>query len=203
MRFFSSKHVSRPLDSYPKAVSNINSNSTRYLNLKLIPCCGPPPENSIPQCGPSRRIESYDVAPSVGSNPKVWPLPQDRLLRCGPSRRIDSYDVASPAGSNPTGVAPPAGSTLGTRKGQGHGQGQGQGSDFPLWPLPGDRTFLCGPSRRIGLSAVAPPGGLDFLMWPLPGDWTFRCGPSCRIESYGVALPTGSTATPRDRWNIL
>jgi hypothetical protein len=196
MQFFSSKHVSRPLDSYPKAVSNINSNSPRYSNSKLIPRCGPPPEDSIPRCGPSRRIESYDVAPSVGSNPTVWPLPQDRILRCGSPRGIESY-----------GVAPPAGSTLGTRKGQGHGQGQGlgqgQGSDFPLWPLPRDRTFRCGPSRRIGLSAVAPPGGLDFPMWPLPRDRTFRCGPSRRIESYGVALPTGSTATPRDRWNIL
>jgi hypothetical protein len=130
-----------------------------------------PPEDSILQCGPSRRIKSYDVAPSAGSNPTVWPLPQDRILWCGPSRRIDS---------------------LGTRKGQGHGQGQGQGSDFPLWPLPGDWTFRCGPSRGIGLSDVAPPRGLDFLMWPLPGDRTFRCGPSLRIESYGVALPTGS-----------
>jgi hypothetical protein len=64
-------------------------------------------------------------------------------------------------------------------------------------------TFRCGPSRRIGLSAVAPPIGLDFPMWPLPGDRTFRCGPSRGIESYGVALFTGSTATSRDRSNIL
>jgi hypothetical protein len=143
MQFFSSKHVSRPPDSYPKAVSNINSNSPRYSNSKLIPCCGSP-----------RRIRSYGVAPPAGSNPTVWPSPRDRILRCGPSCRIDS---------------------LGTTKGQGHGQGeglgQGQGLDFPWWPLPGDRTFRCGPSRRI--------------------------------ESYGVALPMGSTATLRDRSNIL
>ncbi len=87
-----------------------------------------------------------------------------------------------------------------------------------------DRTFCCGPSRGIGLSAVAPPAGSDFPlwpllqdqtfrcgpsrgsdfpMWPLPGDRTFRCGPSRRIESYGVALRTGSTTTSRDHLNIL
>ncbi len=71
------------------------------------------------------------------------------------------------------------------------------------WDRDRDWTFRCGPFCRIGLSAVAPPGGSDFPMWPLPGDQTFRCGPSCRMESYGVALPMGSIATPRDRSNIL
>ncbi len=132
--------------------------------------------------------------PSAGLNPTVWPFPQDRILwcgpppldriiRCGPSRRIDS---------------------LGNRKGQGHGQGlglgQGQGLDFLWWPIPGDRT---GPSRRIGLSAMAPPGGFDFPLWPLPGDWTFRCGPSRGIGLSDVAPPAGSNPTvwpsPRDR----
>jgi hypothetical protein len=175
MQFFSSKQVSRPPDSYPKAVSNINSNSPRYSNSKLIPCCGPP-----------WRIRSYGVAPPAGSNPTVWPCLRDRILRCGPSRRIDSL-----------------GTKKGQGHGQGQGLGQGQGSDFPWWPLSGDRTFRSGPSRRIGLSAMAPPGGLDFPMWPLPGDRTLRCGPSRRIESYGVAFPAGSTATPRDHSNIL
>jgi hypothetical protein len=172
---FSSKHISRPPDSYPKAVSNINSNSPRYLNSKLISRCGPPPplEDSILWCGPSCRIQAYNVAPSAGSNPTLWPLLQDRILQCGPPpRRIESY-----------GVAPPAGSTL--------------------LGLERDRDRDCGPSRGIGLSAVAPPGGLDFPMWPLPGDRTFRCGPSRRIESYGVALPTGSIAALHDPSNIL
>ncbi len=102
MQFYSLKHVSRPPDSYPKAVSNINLNSPRYSNSNLIPRCGPPPlEDSILRCGPSRRIKTYDVAPlrgiesygvgppagsnptvwptPTGSNPMVWPLPQDRL----------------------------------------------------------------------------------------------------------------------------
>ena len=91
MQFFSSKHVSRPPDSYPKAVSNINSNSPRYSNSKLIPRCGPP-----------RRIRSHGVAPPAGSNPTMWPPLLDRILRCGPSRRIESYGVALPAGLNPT-----------------------------------------------------------------------------------------------------
>jgi hypothetical protein len=90
MQFFSSKHVSRPPDSYPKAVSNINSNSPRYSNSKLIPHCGPPPP----------RIRSYGVVPPAGSNPMMWPPPRARILRCGPSRRIESYGVAPPAGSN-------------------------------------------------------------------------------------------------------
>jgi hypothetical protein len=176
MQFFSSKHVSRPPDSYPKAVSNINSNSPRYSNSKLIPHCGPP----------------------RGFDPTVWPLPQDRILRCGHLCGIESYSVAPPAGSNPMvwpppggiesyGVAPPAGSTL---------LGFERDRDR-------DRTFRCGPSRGIGLSAVAPPTGSDFLLWPLPGDWTFRCGPSQGIGLSDVAPPGGSNPTmwpsPGDR----
>jgi hypothetical protein len=140
---FSIKHVSRPHDSYPKAVSNINTNLPRYSNLKLILCCGPPPED----------FRSYGVAPPVGSNPMVWPPPRDRILRCGPSRKIDSLGTRK-------------------GQGQGHGQGleQGQGSDFLLWPLPGDWTFQCGPSRGIGLSDVAPPAGSNPTVWPSPRD---------------------------------
>jgi hypothetical protein len=174
MQFFSSKHVSRPPDSYPKAVSNINSNSPRYLNSKLIPRCGPP----------------------GGFDPMVWNLPQNRILQCGPLCGIESYSVAPPSGSNPT-VCPSRRTTL---LGLERDRDIGRDRD---WDRDRDRTFRCGSSRGIRLSAVAPPAGSDFPLWPLPGDRTFRCSPSRRIESYGVALPTGSTATPRDRLNIL
>ncbi len=43
-------------------------------------------------------------------------------------------------------------------------------SDFPLWPLPGDWTFRCGPSRGIGLFDVAPPAGSNPTVWPSPRD---------------------------------
>ncbi len=42
LRFFSSKHVPKPPDSYPKEVFNINLNSLKSSNLQLIPRCGPP-----------------------------------------------------------------------------------------------------------------------------------------------------------------
>jgi hypothetical protein len=71
------------------------------------------------------------------------------------------------------------------------------------WDRDRDRTFRGGPSRGIGLSAVAPPAGSDFLLWPLPGDWTFLCGPSRGIRLSDVAPPAGSNPTvwpfPRDR----
>ncbi len=93
MRFVASKFVPQPPDSKPKAVSKINSNSSRYSNSKLIPCCAPPPPTgSNPRLWP----------PRGGSNPMVWPPPGDRILRCGLSRRIESYGVAPPAGSNST-----------------------------------------------------------------------------------------------------
>jgi hypothetical protein len=148
--FFHQNTSPGPLIHTLKLFQNINSNSPRYLNSKLIPWCGPP-----------RRIRSYNVAPPAGSNPTMWSPPRDRILRCGPSRRINSI-----------------GTRKGQGHGQGQGLGQRQGSDFPLWPLPGDRAFRCGPSRGIGLSAVAPPAGSDFPLWPLLGDRTFRCGPS-------------------------
>jgi hypothetical protein len=100
--FFIKTRLPTPPDSYPKAVSNITTNSPRYSNSKLIPRCGPPggfdptvwplPQDRILGCGPHRGIESYGVAPPAGSNPMVWP----------PSRGIESYGVAPPAGSNPT-----------------------------------------------------------------------------------------------------
>jgi hypothetical protein len=40
--FFSSEHVPQPTDSYPNAVSNINSNSLKNSNLQSILRCGPP-----------------------------------------------------------------------------------------------------------------------------------------------------------------
>jgi hypothetical protein len=180
MQFFSSKHVSRPPDSYPKAVSNINSNSPRYSNSKLIPHCGPP----------------------RGFDPTVWPLPQDRILRCGHLCGIESYSVAPPAGSNSM-VWPPPGESnpmvwplLQDRlswdlKGTGTGielsaVAPPGGSDFPLWPLPLDQTFCCGPSRGIGLSDVAPLRGSDFPMWPLPEDRILPCGPPQGIDCHTV-----------------
>ncbi len=130
MQFFSSKHVSRPPDSYPNSVSNINSNSPGHSNAKLGPCCGPPrrirsygvapPAGSNPTMWPPRGIESYGVAPPAGLNPTMWPPPRDRILRYGPSRRIGLSAVAPPGGL-----------------------------DFPMWPIPGDRILRCGPPHGI------------------------------------------------------
>ncbi len=134
-----------------------------------------------------------------GFYPTVWPLLQDRIVRCGPLRWIKSYGVAPPAGSNPTvwpprgiesySVASPAGSTL---LGLERDWDMGRDRD---WDRDRDRTFCCGPSRGIGLSAMAPPAGSDFPLWPLPGDLTFRCGPSQGIGLSDVAPPAGSNPT--------
>jgi hypothetical protein len=56
-QFFASKLVPQAPYSYTKAVLNINSNSPRYSNLKLIP-----------RCGPSWRIWSYNVPPPPGGS---------------------------------------------------------------------------------------------------------------------------------------
>ncbi len=125
-----------------------------------------PPEDSILWRGPSRRIESYDVAspggiesygvaPPAGSTllglerdrdmgrDRDWDRDRDRdrTFCCDPSQGIGLSAVAPPAGS-----------------------------DFPLWPLPGDWTFRCGPSQGIGLSDVAPPAESNPTVWPSPQD---------------------------------
>ncbi len=66
---------------------------------------------------------------------------------------------------------------------------------------------------RIGLSAVAPPAGSDFPLRPLPVIGLSDVAPPGGIGLSDVAppagsnptvvLPTGSTATPRDHSNIL
>jgi hypothetical protein len=145
--FFLSKHVLPSPDPYPKTVSNINSNSQRYSNLKSIPRCGPPPRDRILRCGPPRGIQSSDVAPPGKSfrmisalNPTVWPPPEDPILRCGPPRGIESYGVAPPEGLNPA-----------------------------VWPPPGDRILRCGPSREIESCGVALPPP-----WWLYNTWTLH-----------------------------
>ncbi len=119
--------------------------------------------------------------PPEGSDFPLWPTPRDRTFRCGPPRGIGLSAVAPP-----------------------------EGSDFPLWPPPRDRTFRYGPPRKIGLSAMAPPGGSamknfgnNFPHWPPPEDSFLRCGPRRGIELSAVAPAGRSTATPRDRSNIL
>ncbi len=124
------------------------------------PTMWPPQRDRILQSGPSRRIESYGVAPH----------PRDRILRCGPSHMINSLGTGKGQGHGQglSTVAPPG------------------GSGFSLWPLQQDRTFHSGPSRGIGLSDVAPPGGSDFLMWPLPQNRILRCGPPHGIDCHTV-----------------
>jgi hypothetical protein len=108
------------------------------------------------------------VAPPAGSNPTVWPPPPEGLI--------------------PTVRPLPQDRLLGLERDRDMGRDRD-------WDRDRDRTFRCGPSRGIGLSAVAPPAGLDFPLWPLPGDWTFRCGPSQGIRLSNVAPPTGSNLT--------
>jgi hypothetical protein len=130
----------------------------------------PPPRDRLLQCGPSRRIESYGVAP--------------------PPRKIESYSVAPPAGLTLLGLERDRDRDRDRDMGRDRdrdrtfrcGPSQGirlsavappAGWDFLLWPLPGDWTFRCGPS-----------GGSDFLMWPLPQDRILRCGPPHEINCY-------------------
>ena len=100
--------------------------------------------------------------------------------------------MAPPAGSNPTVWPLPQDRLLGLERDRDMGRDRDR-----------DWTFRGGPSRGIGLSAVAPPAGSDFPLWPLPGDWTFRCAPSRGIGLSDVAPPAGSNPTvwpsPRDR----
>ncbi len=112
-RFFESKLVPQPPDSYSKAVSNINSNSPRYSNSSQIPLCGPPwriwSYNVAPPVGSLRWTcmwgKSHGVAPPGGSNPKVCPPPPppgDPILRCGPSQGTELSAVAPAVGSTAT-----------------------------------------------------------------------------------------------------
>ncbi len=93
MRFVASKFVPQPPDSYPKAVLNINSNSPRYSNSKLIPVVPPPLAGSNPTVWPllGDRILRCGPPPIIGdrgSDFLLWPLPGDRTFRCSPSRGI-------------------------------------------------------------------------------------------------------------------
>ncbi len=93
-----------------------------------------------------------------------------------------------------------------------------------MCPSPGDPIPRCGHPLGIRSSDVAPQDCYDehvcevnLTVWPPPppGDQILRCGPSRGIRSYNVAPhprgielsvvapAVGSTATPRDRSNIL
>jgi hypothetical protein len=114
-RFFKSKLVPQPPDSYPKAVSNINLNLPRYSNSKHIPWCGPaPPEDLILRCGPPWGIWSPGVAPPpLGiQSSGMWPLLRD----C-----YEHVCEVNPTWGSDSAMWPPPGV-----------------SNFPLWPLPWD-----------------------------------------------------------------
>jgi hypothetical protein len=92
----------QPPHSYREAVSKKNLNSTRYSNLKPIPCCVSPPlrigSSGVPPLGIwsysvalSRRIESYGVAPTG-----------DPILQCVPPGRSDPSVWLPPRGINTT-----------------------------------------------------------------------------------------------------
>jgi hypothetical protein len=80
---------------------------------------------------------------------------------------MKSYSVALPGGSNPM-VRPLLRDRI-LRCGPSS-RIESYSVALLTWLGIRDRTFRYCPSQGIGLSAIAPTGGLDFPLWPLPGD---------------------------------
>ncbi len=154
--FLNQNSSHNPLIHPPKAVSNINLNSSRYSNSKQIPRCGPPggsyptmwpsPGDPIPRCGPPPLFFIF-----------YFLFLQYPILWCGPSRGIVTMNMyvrwiprcaPPPAGSNPKVWPPPGDPILRCFP--------PRVSNFPLWPLPGDRRPHRGIVRIFFESLVLP-----------------------------------------------